>query len=137
MHRAQRGCSPTRVAGTSALFGWLLKQHRLVRGFSQEALAERAGLSVRGLSDLERGVRRPQPSTIGRLAAALDLELSARTALVAAAHGPIDTTASACETVVLGEQHPLVAHLADLGSEGVVLIIFAVDLRANARAEVA
>ena len=34
-------------------------QHPRVRaGLSQERLAERAGLSVRGISDLERGARR-------------------------------------------------------------------------------
>jgi transcriptional regulator with XRE-family HTH domain len=34
----------------------LLLQHRLAAGLSQEELAKRAGLSRRGISDLERGV---------------------------------------------------------------------------------
>ncbi len=38
-------------------FGDLLRRLRLAAGLSQEALAERAGLSARGISDLERGAR--------------------------------------------------------------------------------
>src|SRR5712692_7636003 len=53
-------------------FGELLKQYRLAAGLTQEALAERAGLSVREISDLERGVNRaPRPDTLQLLAAAL------------------------------------------------------------------
>jgi class 3 adenylate cyclase len=66
-------------------FAGLLRRHRLFAGLSQEALAERAGLSVRGISDLERGVRRaPHPATIARLAEALELDPSAREALLLA-----------------------------------------------------
>jgi transcriptional regulator with XRE-family HTH domain len=36
-------------------FGTLLRQYRLAAGLTQMALAERAGLSLRGLSDLARG----------------------------------------------------------------------------------
>ncbi|MBA2470547.1 MAG: tetratricopeptide repeat protein [Chloroflexia bacterium] len=51
-----------------------LRRHRQAAGMTQETLAERSGLSVRGISDLERGVkRRPHPDTIRMLAAALDL----------------------------------------------------------------
>src|SRR5947209_2906721 len=39
-------------------FGALLQRHRLAAGLSQEELAERAGLSRRGISDLERRERR-------------------------------------------------------------------------------
>ena len=57
-----------------AAFGELLRRHRLAAGLTQEALAERTGLSVRGLSDLERGTRRmPHPGTVQRLARALNL----------------------------------------------------------------
>jgi transcriptional regulator with XRE-family HTH domain len=38
-------------------FGALPRRHRTVAGLSQEALAERAGLSRRGIADLERGAR--------------------------------------------------------------------------------
>ncbi len=37
-------------------FGALLRQHRLAAGLMQEALAERAGLGVRSIQGLERGV---------------------------------------------------------------------------------
>jgi transcriptional regulator with XRE-family HTH domain len=35
----------------------LLRQYRVAAALSQEALAERAGLSARTISDLERGVK--------------------------------------------------------------------------------
>ena len=55
-------------------FGDLLRRHRLAAGLSQEALAEQAGLSARGVSDLERGLHRtPQRETVRLLARALGL----------------------------------------------------------------
>ena len=55
-------------------FGTLLRQHRILAGLSQEALAERAGLSRRAISDLERGVNQtPQPATLDLLVRALQL----------------------------------------------------------------
>ena len=73
-------------------FASLLRRHRLLAGLSQEALAERARLSVRGISDLERGVRRaPHPGTIMQLAEALDLDAAAREAMLLAARGPQST----------------------------------------------
>ena len=55
-------------------FGTLLRQHRILAGLSQEALAERAGLSRRAISDLERGVNQtPQPATLDLLVQALQL----------------------------------------------------------------
>ncbi|MGH2533226.1 MAG: ATP-binding protein [Thermomicrobiales bacterium] len=62
-------------------FGDLLRRYRLAAGLSQEALAERAGMSVRGISDLERGVNRtPRRYTAEALAEALDLASSEREA---------------------------------------------------------
>jgi tetratricopeptide (TPR) repeat protein/transcriptional regulator with XRE-family HTH domain len=56
------------------VFGELLKRYRLAAGLSQQRLAERAGLSERAVSDLERGLRRaPQRATLRLLAAALRL----------------------------------------------------------------
>jgi transcriptional regulator with XRE-family HTH domain len=52
-------------------FGSLLRRYRVLAGLSQEALAERAGISRRGIADLERGARRfPYPDTALRLMAA-------------------------------------------------------------------
>lgn len=55
-------------------FGDLLRRKRRAAGLTHEELAERAGLSVRGISDLERGVvRAPRRDTLDLLAEALDL----------------------------------------------------------------
>jgi non-specific serine/threonine protein kinase len=67
-------------------FGQLLRTLRVAAGLTQEELAERGGLSPRGISDLERGARRsPHPATVRRLAAALRLDAEDRAALQAAA----------------------------------------------------
>lgn len=56
-------------------FGALLRRYRLHAGLTQEALAEKAGLSPNAISALERGVRRrPYPDTVHALARALDLD---------------------------------------------------------------
>ena len=70
--------------GERSAFGDLLRRYRLAAGLTQEALAERTGLSVRGLSDLERGARRtPQSGTVRRLLRALDLSEAERADLQA------------------------------------------------------
>jgi transcriptional regulator with XRE-family HTH domain len=54
----------------------------LAAGLTQKVLADRARLSVRGIADLERGIRRfPYTDTIDRLADALDLSAADREAL--------------------------------------------------------
>ena len=69
----------------SLAFAALLRRYRLARGLSQEALAERAGLSAQAVGALEQGVRRaPYRDTITRLAAALGLSDEARAQLEAA-----------------------------------------------------
>jgi non-specific serine/threonine protein kinase len=66
-------------------FADLLRRHRSMTGLTQEELAEAAGLSLRGLSDLERGARRtPYRHTVLRLAEALRLEETDRAALLRA-----------------------------------------------------
>ena len=65
-------------------FGALLREARLAAGLTQEALAAHAGVSVRGLQDLERGVARPQTETRRRLATALALPEAQRAAFEAA-----------------------------------------------------
>jgi predicted ATPase len=62
------------MAMAEPTFGVLLKRHRLAARLSQEDLAELARLSTRGISDLERGVRRtPRRATVTLLASALSL----------------------------------------------------------------
>ncbi len=66
-------------------FGGLLRRLRLAEGFSQEALAERAGLSVDAVAALERGRRqRPRPVTVRLLADALSLDEPHRLVLIEA-----------------------------------------------------
>ena len=67
-------------------FGELLRLYRQRAHLTQEELAERAALSLRGISDLERGRRtRPYRATVQLLAAALRLESSDRAQLESAA----------------------------------------------------
>lgn len=75
-------------------FGLLLRRYRMAASLSQEALAERAGLSTQAVGALERGARRrPYPETVRRLADALGLTAAARAALIAAMSAP-DATAA-------------------------------------------
>ena len=67
-------------------FGTLLRSFRLTAGLSQEALAERAGMSAHGVSALEWGYRRtPQRGTLALLAGALALSDEQRRELETAA----------------------------------------------------
>jgi tetratricopeptide (TPR) repeat protein/DNA-binding XRE family transcriptional regulator len=67
-------------------FGDLLRTARQAARLSQEELAERSGLSVRAISNLERGRSRwPYPATVHRLADALRLSGSARAEFISAA----------------------------------------------------
>ena len=67
------------------MFGALLRRHRLAAGLTQEALAERAGVSVRNIQALERGINKPYRDTLTRVAAALTLEGEDRAHFAAAA----------------------------------------------------
>jgi tetratricopeptide (TPR) repeat protein/transcriptional regulator with XRE-family HTH domain len=67
-------------------FAQLLRRHRRERGLTQEALAEAAGLSARGIRALEQGERTlPHADTMQLLADALQLSPSDRIAFEAAA----------------------------------------------------
>jgi predicted ATPase/transcriptional regulator with XRE-family HTH domain len=70
-------------------FGALLREFRLAARLSQEALAERAGMSARGISDLERGIHRaPYQQTVNLLLDALGLNREQRALMAAAARRP-------------------------------------------------
>jgi tripartite motif-containing protein 71 len=79
-------CRPAARERTSVMdtadagsFGRLLRQYRLAAGLTQEELAERAHLSARGISDLERGARSsPRRDTLLLLADALPLSAEER-----------------------------------------------------------
>jgi predicted ATPase/transcriptional regulator with XRE-family HTH domain len=67
-------------------FSTLLKHYRQAAGLSQEALAARAGLSTRAISDLERGINRtPRYDTLELLSSALSLSSQQQALLQAAA----------------------------------------------------
>src|SRR5215204_5570393 len=77
---------------TESGFGDLLRRYRVAAGLTQEALAERAGVSTRGVSDLERGAHGlPRKDTLQLLLDALALSAADRAALVAAARRPVTT----------------------------------------------
>lgn len=66
-------------------FGQLLKQFRTDAWLTQEALAERAGISTRSVRALEHGAGQPQRETAQRLASALALEGEQRALFLTAA----------------------------------------------------
>ncbi|MCP2164027.1 ATP-binding protein [Goodfellowiella coeruleoviolacea] len=77
------GDSDTRLARD---FGVLLASYRRAANLTQEALAAASGLSVRAISDIERGrARGPQQRTVDALSAALGLDQAERDRFTAAA----------------------------------------------------
>jgi len=54
-----------------------LRELRQGRVFSQRDLAKRAGVSPKTILDIEQGRIQPQPTTIRKIAQALDMEPSA------------------------------------------------------------
>jgi transcriptional regulator with XRE-family HTH domain len=77
--------------GGSEGFGPLLRRIRHAAGLIQEDLAAAAGLSVRVLSDLERGIRRPCRGTTGVLAEALRVGRVAPSTVTAHGRAPAGT----------------------------------------------
>src|SRR5215204_6269361 len=86
------------VSSAITSFADLLRHLRTSAALSQEELAVRSGLSLRGISDLERGVRRaPHLTTVRVLADALALGPAERQALLAAAR-PVEGSETADAT---------------------------------------
>lgn len=84
------------MSSTTPEFGTRLRSCRQSSGMSQQELAERSGLSVRAISDLERGrTRFPYQDSLGRLADALGLRGQARSEFTAAAGRRLGTTEAA------------------------------------------
>ena len=70
------------------MFGDMVRAHRGRLGVTQEELADRSGVSVRGLGKIEAGrISRPRPSTVRLLADAFGLSGAERDRFCAAA-GP-------------------------------------------------
>jgi predicted ATPase/DNA-binding XRE family transcriptional regulator len=100
-------------------FGDLLKRYRVAAGLTQEELAQRAGLSPKAVSDLERGARRfPRKDTVALLAEALGVSERERTTLESAARGRGQATsgmpAIAAATPRAGGQVPFVGRAMEL-----------------------
>ncbi len=75
--------------GGGQAFGDLLRERRVTARLSQEQLAERAGLGVRTIRELERGrVRRPHRESVVLLATALGLSRAAMAELARAGGQP-------------------------------------------------
>src|SRR5258708_4612126 len=69
------------ASDSAASFGVLLREHRRAAGLTQEQLAERAGVSPRSISELERGGRHiPRRDTVALLVGALGLPAQDRRA---------------------------------------------------------
>jgi tetratricopeptide (TPR) repeat protein/transcriptional regulator with XRE-family HTH domain len=79
--------------------GDLLRARRIAAGLTQEQLAERSGLSVRAIRDIERGrTGRPYRRSVGLLSGALGLSDPAHGELVSASQAsPAETEAPARE----------------------------------------
>jgi predicted ATPase/DNA-binding XRE family transcriptional regulator len=97
--------------GPPGSFGAQLKALREAAGYTQEELATIAGLSVHGVSALERGERRrPHVETVRALSAALDLTGTARDAFLRSARAPAGH-AAADELIGVSLPLPLTALL--------------------------
>jgi len=126
-------------AGDTSLrpFAALLKQARTEADLTQEALAERAGVSVRRIRDLEHGTaHRPRVDTVQLLAEALGLPPDAHAAFITAARrprrpagdaapDPTEAVPSPTESTIQGRRRvwpgrPLVA-----GALGAVVVLMA------------
>jgi predicted ATPase/transcriptional regulator with XRE-family HTH domain len=116
------------MSADRASFGNLLRRLRSAAALSQEELAERAGLSRNGISDLERGARQvPRLETVRMLADALDLGDGDRQAFLAAARPALLAPVLPDDSPLLGVStsdpsrlpaplNPLVGRTAELNS---------------------
>jgi tetratricopeptide (TPR) repeat protein/transcriptional regulator with XRE-family HTH domain len=124
----------TRQAAPTS-FGRVLRRHRTAAGLTQEALAERAQLSVDAISSLERGTRQtPHQGTVELLADALQLSAEDRIAFMAAARSrsilPFPFPASRAQPVtsappLVGRARELALIERHLAGEGPPLLLVA------------
>src|SRR5215203_6190718 len=111
-----RGASPEQKVP----FSRRLRRLREAAGLTQEELAEKADLSAKGISDLERGERRrPYPHTVRALADALELPEEERASLLATvprreSFRAAATAAAVSEYVLQVPSTPLVGREQDL-----------------------
>lgn len=125
------------------VFGAELRRQRRAAGLTMEELAARAGLSARGIADLERGARRtPRRETVDLLTQALEASDEAAAALYAAARRPtppLDSSTATAASAANGAatappRHNLPAQVTRLlGREGAVRAITALTRRPDVR----
>jgi predicted ATPase/DNA-binding XRE family transcriptional regulator len=97
------------VTSKAAPFAELLRGFRARAELTQEALAERAGISTAAVGLLERGERRrPHPDTIARLAAALELSAAERAQLESLARRPASLMTQAQQLLLPAALTPLI-----------------------------
>lgn len=114
MLSAQGGRVNEDYSSAETCFGGLLRRYRLASGLSQEELAQRAGLSVRAVANMERGrTARPYRRSVWLLAEALALPDQQRAQLARASRlvtdeGLMPGPAAVKETMTVVEAEPLV-----------------------------
>src|SRR5487761_102648 len=97
---------------------WLRRQ-RVAAGLTQEDLAERSGVSVRAIADIERGrTRKPYPSSVRSLVRALGLPEATGTDLVARYRAGNGTGQADTGQAGTGQAGPVHAGPADEAAEG-------------------
>jgi transcriptional regulator with XRE-family HTH domain len=57
------------------MFGEVIKKYRKERNLTQRELAEKAGLSVRAITEIERGERNGRPKTLEKIFNVLGIEV--------------------------------------------------------------
>lgn len=102
----------------TGLFATLLRQQRRLSGLTQRELAERAGISERAISDLERGInQRPQRETANMLCAALNLQGGERDQfLTAARHRPLPSPTGPLHPSIPAPEYPLIGREAEIAA---------------------
>ena len=105
------------MATESETFGSSLRRFRTAAELTQEELAERAGLSVRSISDIERGLNRsPYQATVERLIEALacsDEAAATLQASVSRRRGPATPVAEQPLTNLPAAPNPLIGRESD------------------------
>ena len=123
-------------ASSDNAFGAELRRQRQAAGLTLEELAARAGLSARGIADLERGARHtPRRETVELLARALETSNGDPAALYAAARRPTaPPNRSDVAATSARPKHNLPAQMTRLlGREGAVRAVTALVRRADVR----